>query len=96
MTHRLVFEDILEWETYRGLIMYQQEEGFWVPKKGFDVVVIGEAYRNDGEYSEDGDLIKEPTQCTGFMIDFLGEMPKELEPFAIEVKQPIHRFLGVE
>jgi len=56
--------------------------------------ILGEIER-PGERDEEGNEIPPPTKFKGWHINFLGELPSELEPFSVRPKHPVRVwFLG--
>jgi hypothetical protein len=56
--------------------------------------VIGEIYEQ-GEYDEQGNVIKEPTQKEGYFVNVI-EVTPDLEPFVIHPATPTRVFAGAE
>lgn len=57
--------------------------------------VVGTIYNDDGAYDEEtGEVISEPTVMEGFHVNFIGELPQELEANLVTPVAPYRKFAG--
>lgn len=75
-----VYEDYWTWEYYTH---------------DHSCDVIGDIYNNDGVYDQQtGEIIAPPTKAEGFHVNFIGEVPVELEQYLITPVSPSRKFAG--
>ncbi|MCD1124826.1 hypothetical protein LPW36_02045 [Jinshanibacter sp. LJY008] len=54
-----------------------------------EIAVRGTLYNDDGEYDEEGNTIKEPTQKVGFFVDVIrGEIPSAARQYIVHPTTP--------
>ena len=57
--------------------------------------VVGIIYNDDGVYDEEtGEVISAPTVMEGFHINFIGELPQELQANLVTPASPHRKFAG--
>lgn len=57
--------------------------------------VVGTIYNNDGVYNEEtGEVISEPTAMEGYHVNFIGELPEELQANIVTPVSPYRKFAG--
>ena len=57
--------------------------------------VVGTIYNDDGVYDEEtGEVISEPTVMEGFHVNFIGELPQELQANLVTPASPHRKFAG--
>ena len=57
--------------------------------------VVGTIYNDDGVYDEETrEVISEPTVMEGFHVNFIGELPQELEANLVTPVAPYRKFAG--
>lgn len=76
--------------TFLSVITKDEEGNISLP----NIDVVGLIYEG-GEYGEDGEVITEPVAIPGYHVNFIGELPPELDPYVIErPKKPYRIFAG--
>ncbi len=57
--------------------------------------VVGTIYNNDGVYDEEtGEVISAPTVMEGYHVNFIGELPEELQANIVTPVSPYRKFAG--
>jgi hypothetical protein len=57
--------------------------------------VVGTIYNDDGVYDEEtGEVISAPTVMEGFHVNFIGELPQELQTNLVTPASPHRKFAG--
>ncbi|MEO3293102.1 hypothetical protein ABHD31_08105 [Enterobacter cloacae] len=68
---------------------WSKSKGWVMPTTSLQIAVRGVLYNDDGEYAEDGTVIKEPTVKQGFFIDVLyGEIPEKARGYIVTPVDP--------
>ncbi|HHV9275768.1 TPA: hypothetical protein ACUSTA_001246 [Escherichia coli] len=69
---------------------WDKKAGCWAePAKSLQFSVRGALYNADGEYAEDGSVIKEPTIRPGFYIDVIyGDIPQPARQYRVTPSTP--------
>ena len=78
--------DLIAKEVY-----VENEDGLAYGKGIHAIVEIGKIVLENGEYNEDGEVIKEPVFAEGYHYDIMSEQEIDF-PNAVEPKNPKHTF----
>jgi len=96
ITPRLVTEETTDEET--GELIPAVYEDYWTWSyytHEHSCDVVGTIYNNDGVYDEStGEIISEPTAMEGFHVNFIGELPEELQSYTVTPQTPHRKFAG--
>jgi len=90
-----ITQELLEEETEDSPAVYKDHWTWNYYTHEYSCDVIGAIYNVDGVYDDEtGEVISAPTVIEGFHVNFIGELPQELQVNLVTPESPYRKFAG--